>query len=64
MSCYAKCGTLVFEALLEGTVAEKRLINLKVQALKYLFSLLSKVCYVKYEFILLANRKEGPLTNF
>jgi len=29
-----------------------------------LFSLLAKVCYMEYEFILLANRKEGPLTNF
>lgn len=56
-------GAGLVEALLEGIVAE-RLVNLKVQALKYLFSLLSKVCYMKYEFILLANRKEGPLTNF
>ena len=57
-------GAGLVEALLEGTVVEKRLVNLKVQALKYLFSLLAKVCYLKYEFILLANCKEGPLTNF
>ena len=35
-------GAGLVEALLEGTVAEKRLVKLKVQALKYLFSLLAK----------------------